>query len=411
MTPEGSDAPLTLAPGDQVAGAYRVERVIGQGAMGLVVAAESLARPGEVVALKLLAADQLERGEALARFEREVRLLRQLRSPHVAAVLDAGFHDQHIPFMAIELLEGHDLEAELTSRGPLPLTEVVDLALEVLDALVEAHGHGIVHRDLKPSNLFLSRTADGGRTLKVLDFGISKPQGGAEPVVSLTKTHSLIGSPLYMAPEQVLAAREVDGRADVWSLGVVMFELLAGITPFDGNTVGVVLGNVMSAPIPSILARRPDLPPAFAGVLTACFERTPSRRLSSLDLARALGPFASTTGAAALARINRLAVGIRLTPDLGPPPPLTGTPPATPVSLPPSSGPFYTTPLRQVSPFASTEAGGSFEPPATAPVSSGDTDPAAIEPSTSKLRGPLVALLIVTVIVAAILVAARMSPG
>ncbi|RYE83875.1 MAG: serine/threonine protein kinase, partial [Myxococcales bacterium] len=274
-------SPRSLRTGDVVGGAYRVERLLGQGAMGLVVAAAPLAG-GPLVALKLLLADHLERGEALARFEREVRLVRQLRSPHVAAILDAGFHDEHVPFMAIELLDGHDLETELQRRGPLPLVEVADLALQALDALVEAHGHGIVHRDLKPSNLFLSGPP-GERTLKVLDFGISKQQSVD---VSLTKTHSLIGSPLYMAPEQVLAAREVDGRADVWSLGVVIYELLVGLTPFDGTSVGVVLGNVMSAPVPPIRERRPDLPAAFDSVLTGCFERAPARRLSSLGLAR-----------------------------------------------------------------------------------------------------------------------------
>jgi serine/threonine-protein kinase len=270
--------------------------------MGVVLAARCL-EDGSRVAIKVLLPDALEHNEAVARFEREVRLVRQLSGRHVARVLDAGMHGES-PFMVIELLDGHDLAQELQERGPLPLEDAVGWILQALDAVVEAHAQGIVHRDLKPSNLFLARQPDGSRLLKVLDFGISKQQGEGVQGAALTKTHSLIGSPLYMAPEQVLAARDADPRSDLWSLGVVLFELLTGQLPFDGTNVGAVLSNVLSAPIPSARSLRPELPRNLELILRACLARPVDERYpSGVALARDLLSFAPPGHEALLERI------------------------------------------------------------------------------------------------------------
>ncbi|MCU0658270.1 MAG: serine/threonine protein kinase [Polyangiaceae bacterium] len=293
---------LPVQPGSVLGGKYLLEGLLGQGAMGVVLAARCL-EDGSRVAIKVLLPDALEHNEAVARFEREVRLVRQLSGRHVARVLDAGMHGES-PFMAIELLDGHDLAQELHERGPLPPEDAVGWILQALDAVVEAHAQGIVHRDLKPSNLFLARQPDGSRLLKVLDFGISKQHGEGGQGAALTKTHSLIGSPLYMAPEQVLAARDADPRSDLWSLGVVLFELLTGQLPFDGTNVGVVLSNVLSAPIPSARSLRPELPRNLELILRACLARPVDERYpSGVALARDLLSFAPPGHEALLERI------------------------------------------------------------------------------------------------------------
>ncbi len=274
--PSMSGRGIPVAMGDVLLGKYRVERVLGKGGMGVVVAARHLDLD-ELFAVKLML-DPEASPEAIERFLREARAAAKLKGEHVARVQDVGRLPDDTPFMVIEYLEGSDLAQELSLRGPLPLADAVDWILQALEALVEAHVQGIVHRDLKPSNLFLARQPDGTRILKVLDFGISKQHGDTAQGVSLTKTHSLIGSPLYMAPEQVLAAKDVDPRSDLWSLGVVLFELLVGHTPFDGANVGAVLSNVLSASIPSLRELRPDLPRPFDALLRACLARPLAER-------------------------------------------------------------------------------------------------------------------------------------
>jgi serine/threonine-protein kinase len=288
-----------VSPGTVLDGKYRIERVLGQGSMGQVVAATHLSIE-RMVAIKLLLPDALDRGEALARFEREVQAVSRLHSPHVAQIIDVGKMGDGTPYMVIEYLVGQDLSEWLAERGSIPHTQAVDFLIEALDALTEAHREGIVHRDVKPSNLFVA-DVNGIPTLKVLDFGISKVArrdtdltNAGEPAVSLTKTHTLIGSPLYMSPEQVLAAKEVDLRSDLWSLGVVFFELLTGGHPFNGDNVGTVLAAVLSAPMPSVRALRPEVPEALEKILHRCLERDVKRRYQSgSDLARDLAPHAS----------------------------------------------------------------------------------------------------------------------
>ena len=210
--------------GDVLAGKYRVEKVLGFGGMGVVVSAFR----GDLeqrVAVKFLSEAAAERTDAAERFRREARAAAKIRSEHVARVLDVGTLDTGLPYMVMEFLEGNDISDELNQHPHgLPMVEAVDFMLQAIEALAEAHAAGVVHRDLKPGNIFLARRADGSRRVKVLDFGISKALSGTSvEELSLTKTAALIGSPLYMAPEQMRSAKDVDTRADIWSLGAMLY--------------------------------------------------------------------------------------------------------------------------------------------------------------------------------------------
>ena len=300
------DPPPPIAPGDLVDGKYRVTRELGAGAMGVVVIARHEALDVEV-AIKVVTAHGIEAGEAAQRFLREARAAAKLESEHVVRVTDLGRLPSGSPYMVMELLRGTDLAALLARTGPLPITEAVDCVIEVLEAVAEAHAAGIVHRDLKPSNLFRADRA-AGTVMKVLDFGISKAADAAG--VSLTKTHSMMGSPAYMSPEQILATKAVDARADVWSMGVVLYELLGGAPPFEGEQMGTILTAVLTAPIPPLDGLRAGLPDGLAAVVHRCLERDLVRRWDSVaELAQALAPYASTAGALLAPRIVRHATG------------------------------------------------------------------------------------------------------
>jgi len=278
------------SPGDVIAGKYRVERLIGRGGMGAVFAAQHLIL-NQRVALKLLLGELADSQEASARFVNEARAAAQIQGEHVARVLDIGQLPTGVPFMVLEYLEGSDLAGILQQRGPLPVSEVADYALQALDALAQAHSAGIVHRDLKPANLFLTSRHDGTSLVKVLDFGISKnttaPSG-------MTSTRAVMGSPEYMSPEQLRTPRGVDARTDIWSLGVILYELLAGRVPFQAETLADLFMQICQVDPPSIRTLRPDVPPAFEAVVMRCMAREPSARFQSVrELSTALLVFAS----------------------------------------------------------------------------------------------------------------------
>jgi len=222
--------------GQVLAEKYRVERVLGAGGMGVVVAAHHLQLELEV-AIKFLRGEALMDGEAVARFQREARAAVKLKSEHVARVLDVGTLASGSPFLVMELLDGLDLGTLIESGEKIATGDAVDYVLQASEAVAEAHSLGIVHRDLKPRNLFLTTRVDGRPLVKVLDFGISKLlEGAAEGAnFTLTSTTDIVGSPSYMSPEQLRSARTVDERTDIWSLGVVLFELLTAKLPFDGE--------------------------------------------------------------------------------------------------------------------------------------------------------------------------------
>jgi serine/threonine protein kinase len=241
--------------GDLVADKYRVERLIGRGSVGVVFAArhELLEKR---VALKLLSEEAASTPEAVRRFYKEARAAAQIESDHVARVLDVGQTGGGFPFMALELLDGVDLAKLLEERGPMLASEIVGWVLQALEALAEAHSLGIVHRDLKPANLFLARRRDGTHTLKILDFGISKSPAAVGAATTLTVTSSILGSPVYMAPEQLRDAKSVDPRADIWAIGVVLYELLTGRLPFVAANIADLCVAILERSPPPVCARR-----------------------------------------------------------------------------------------------------------------------------------------------------------
>ncbi|HEY3498856.1 MAG TPA: serine/threonine-protein kinase [Polyangiaceae bacterium] len=314
------ETPLPVAVGQVIDGKYRVERVIGSGGMGVVVAAEHV-RLGKIVALKFLLKQACENREAVSRFLREGQTLARITSAHVAHVMDVGMLEQGEPYLVMEYLEGSDFGAVLKRRGPLPIAEAVAFVLQACDAIAEAHANGIIHRDLKPSNLFLTRAADGVPLVKVLDFGISKAltqqneeklatAGAAQTTAAVandTNTGALVGSPLYMSPEQIRNARRVDERSDIWSLGVILHELVCGKPPFEGETLVATLAAVAADTPRSMSEARSDVPPALEAVVLRCLEKRPEKRYSSIAaLAQALQPFAPPEARGAVERISRL---------------------------------------------------------------------------------------------------------
>jgi eukaryotic-like serine/threonine-protein kinase len=296
-------------PGEVIAAKYEVERVLGAGGMGVVVAARHL-QLGQRVAVKFIRGEAATDQTALGRFLREARAAVALSSEHVTKVLDVGTLETGAPYMVMEYLEGEDLATWLKRRGPMPVRQGVDFVIQACEALAEAHGSGIVHRDLKPSNLFVTTRRDGTALVKVLDFGISKvtefnKAGGQE---MLTASGLVMGSPGYMSPEQVRNAKAADERSDIWALGVTLYELLSGISPFMGETLGDTFARIVSeSPLP-IRQRRPEVPEELAGVINRCLERAVDLRMQSVaELATNLLPFASRTSAFSVERIRRIA--------------------------------------------------------------------------------------------------------
>jgi serine/threonine protein kinase len=286
-------APGAVREGDLLAGKYRVERVIGSGGMGIVVAARH-EQLGQLVAIKLVRDEALDQGDTVERFLREARAAVQLRSEHVAKVLDVGKLDSGAPYMVMEFLDGNDLGHVLTENGPMALDVAVLLVLQACEAVAEAHAAGIVHRDLKPQNLFLTRTLSGSPRLKVLDFGVSKTTGLTQDGKgALTRTRAMLGSPLYMAPEQMRSSRDVDARVDVWALGVVLFELLTRRWPFEAESMPELCLKVVTEPPCPLAEFRPELPPGVGAIIERCLAKEPGGRFGSIaELAAALEPFA-----------------------------------------------------------------------------------------------------------------------
>jgi serine/threonine-protein kinase len=298
-----------------------------------VVAARHLAL-GELVALKILRSDLARDGETVERFLREARAAVRIKAEQVVRVLDVGRCEDGSPYIAMEYLDGIDLAARVRERGPLSVADAVDCVLQTCVAIAEAHALGIVHRDLKPSNLFLTLTPDARPLVKVLDFGISKFTGAADHAI--TGSRALFGSPAYMSPEQVRNAKDVDGRTDIWSLGIVLYELLTGQTPFCGLTVPGLLVAVVSDPPRRLDVLRPDAPAALQRVLDWCLAKDVSRRCpSAQELARALQPFAAKQSAEWLERMLRLTPPAPAPPAVPPPPPSS----TTAITLSQSSGP------------------------------------------------------------------------
>ncbi len=286
-----------VAEGDLVAGKYSVERVLGVGGVGFVVAARH-ADLGGHFALKFLKKRFLHDKAIVERFTREAKAVCRIKSEHVARVFDVGTHG-HAPFIVMEHLSGRDLAAVLVERGAFAVGEAVEYTIQACAALTVAHASGIVHRDIKPENLFLV-DEEGLPTIKLLDFGISKVVLAAErptdtwgPIgepITGTRTY---GTPLYMSPEQIRSTATVDARSDVWSLGMVLYELLTTTTAFRGESVADVCSAILDQQPPWLSDLAPEVPPGLADVVARCIQKDPANRFPNIaDLAVALLPFA-----------------------------------------------------------------------------------------------------------------------
>lgn len=279
-----------VAIGEILLGKYRVERILGQGGMGLVVAVRHVDL-GQLWAMKFLLPAAIGHEESLERFLREAKAAARLKSDHVAKVQDVGRMANGAPYMLMEYLEGCDLKALVSQEGPLPIEDAVTYMLQVCEAIAEAHAAGIVHRDLKPANLFLVRRRDGSPCVKVLDFGISKQLDHAG--VDLTNTNAALGSPLYMSPEQMNQSKTVDLRTDIWALGVILYELMAGTSPFRGASIYEVTSRVLQEEPTPLHELRRDVPADLEAVIAKCMRKRREERFQSVEaLQEALARFA-----------------------------------------------------------------------------------------------------------------------
>ncbi len=260
--------------GQIIDGRYRVDAVLARGGMGAVLRGTHVIL-NQPVAIKVMLDGTMRDPSLRDRFLREARILAQVRSPSIASIFDAGLLPDGTLYLVMELLEGEDLERSLRS-GPMTLAAATKVVSEVCEGLAEAHEKGIVHRDLKPANIFVVKKANGETAAKIIDFGISKKLGDTSESTGLG---SLVGSPSYMAPEQIKASRDVDARADIWSLGVILFRLVLGKLPFEGPNLAVILTRIRGAE-PEFPA---DLDPDFVCVVRRCLERDPSRRFSDVS--------------------------------------------------------------------------------------------------------------------------------
>jgi serine/threonine protein kinase len=316
----------SFEPGDIFADRYVIEAQLGVGAAGVVVSATH-ADLKQRVAIKLLR-DTAPIG--VERMVREARAALSLHSEHIVRVMDVGRDREGHAFIVMEQLEGADLGTVLQQRGTFGIVESVDYVLQACAGIAEAHARGIVHRDLKPSNLFLTARADGAPLVKVLDFGISKTAEDEDAETSLTGPAEMVGSPRYMSPEQVRGARDVDHRADIWALGIILFRFLSGVAPFGGKGKGIsgALTSIVMDDPPSLAALVPAVPAELEAIILRCLAKTPENRPSSAaELAARLAPFGSGEGRAAVARLLRSIEG-RLSSEVvtSPPPAMTEKP-------------------------------------------------------------------------------------
>ncbi len=307
-----------LPPGTIVAGKYRIDGFLGAGGMGVVLSATHLDLDAPV-AIKLMREELAKNEEVVARMLFEARAVARMRGAHVVRVLDVGVLDVEqpgagTPFIVMEQLAGADLASTLIKGGALAPRAAVELVLQACEGLNEAHALGIVHRDLKPENLFLANTPEGV-VLKILDFGVSKDVGTSfetGPRSAVTNAGFAVGSPHYMAPEQMRASLEIDGRADIWSLGAILFELVAGKCPFDGDSLPVIYTKVLAGDAPSLLDLSSSAPAELDTIIRRCLEKEPRERFQSVtELSTALRGFIASERVPAV-ETPRIASGINL---------------------------------------------------------------------------------------------------
>ncbi|HVV83754.1 MAG TPA: serine/threonine-protein kinase, partial [Kofleriaceae bacterium] len=281
----------------QTLGAYRIEKELGRGGMGAVYTAVHTLL-GRRAAVKVLLSDLSRNQEQVQRFFNEARAATAIKHPSIVEIYDFGWAPDGSAYIVMELMEGEPLSARLRRHGRLPVPIALTIARQVANALHAAHRAGIIHRDLKPDNVFLVADVEvaGGERVKLLDFGIAKLAG--EGQVSQTSTGAIMGTPLYMSPEQCEGARLVDPRSDLYSLGCMLFQMIAGQVPFTSEGVGGLIGMHLFMPAPALRTMAPDAPPEVEALVARLLAKRPDERFQSAEeLAGALGRLGAASGA------------------------------------------------------------------------------------------------------------------
>lgn len=294
--------------GDVIDGKFLVEGCIGSGGMAIVHRGEHLQLKSPV-AIKLLRPELVTDGAAVSRFLREARLAASIENEHSTRIHDVGTTADGVPYIVMELMRGISLDAYLEREGPMSAAVAVSVVLQVLGVLAEAHAKGLVHRDLKPANLFMQERADGALWIKVMDFGISKlvtDSADSDPSLRITAPRSLLGSPQYMSPEQLRDSSSVDHRSDIWSVGIVLYELLTGgKLPFEASTLAELCALILDKDPEPLRRARGDVPPGLEEVMHRALAKDPSTRPQTVgELALLLAPYAPEAARASVGRIQ-----------------------------------------------------------------------------------------------------------
>jgi serine/threonine-protein kinase len=356
----GASSEAMRMVGAVLSGRYRLDRLLGEGGVGAVFAATHLPS-GTSVAVKILHPEFRTNDEVTRRFFDEATITAGLRHPGVVQVYEADRAEDGTPYLAMELLVGRPLSAALEVSGALPLSFVVDVLRSAVEALDFAHQQGIVHRDLKPDNLFVVTNESGAPALKIVDFGIAKVMDAAGGMGSRTRTGALLGTPAYMSPEQLLNSKAVDPRSDLWSMAVIVYEMLAARDPFPAENPMEQINLLLSTPPTPIGQVKPEL-----AALQPFFDRALARDVN----------LRYRTAHELLAALQACASGVYLpAPSALPPPPPPEPPPPAPAALPASSPlasslPSFTPPV-----FVQTPS-----PPGNPPLAVPPAPPAPLPP-------------------------------